>query len=225
MYILHGWTYSAHDTWNPLLDILRARGVELEFLSIPGLTDGTDPVWDLDDYVEWLNAKVGNEKAILYGHSNGGRISIAFAAKYPEKVGKLVIEDSSGIPPSGLRRLKRDVFRSVTKLFGGMARSERLRKFVYKVIRESDYQRASPNMRRTMSNLVSADLRKVLHRITAPTLVVWGAGDKVTTLKDGEAIHRGIRGSKMLVIPDARHSPHITHPQHVADALLTFIAS
>lgn len=225
VFVLHGWTYAAQATWEPLLNMLRTRGLEIEFLAIPGLTDGSDPVWTLDDYVEWLRAKVGNEKAILYGHSNGGRISLAFAAKYPDKVERLIIEDASGIPPEGLRKLKRDISRVLAKSMGVFTRSERLRKLFHRLIRESDYQRASPNMRKTMSNLVGVDLRPVLHKITAPTLIIWGAGDRMTPLKNGETIHQGIAGSKMLVIPDARHSPHITHPQQVADALLAFISS
>lgn len=225
LFILHGWTYAAQDTWKRLLEMLARRSVDFEFLNIPGLSDGSDPVWTLDEYVEWLNKKVGGEKVILFGHSNGGRICLAFAAKYPEKVARLIIEDSSGIPPSGPRKLKRDVFRIVAKSVGAIIRSDGARKLLYKIIRESDYVRASPNMRKTMANLTAVDIRTKLSLITAPTLIIWGAGDTTTPLKAGEAIHRGIRGAKMVVIPGARHSPHITHPLEVAEIVVDFISS
>jgi pimeloyl-ACP methyl ester carboxylesterase len=34
---------------------------------------------------------------VLLGHSNGGRIALAFAEKYPDKVKQLVLIDSAGI--------------------------------------------------------------------------------------------------------------------------------
>ena len=71
-----------------------------------------------------------------------------------------------------------------------------------------------------MANLLSVDLSQVLHKIQCPTLIIWGANDKTTLLSDGELMHRGIRGSRMIVIPDARHSPHITHRDRVLDILM-----
>ncbi len=225
LFILHGWTYDALTTWRPLLTMLTTRNVDFEFLKIPGLTDGTDPVWTVDDYVEWLRVQTAvYDNVMLYGHSNGGRISLAFAAKYPDKVARLILEDSAGIPPSGVRRMKRDFFRLLAKIGGKFIRSEGARALVYKIIRENDYQQASPNMRTTMTNLVSVDLTSYLPKILTPTLIIWGKRDKTTPFKNGLFMNRKIRNSRLLVIPDARHSPHITHPQKVADAVVDFIA-
>ena len=221
--ILHGWTYQT-ETWQPLLAQLRARGVDLEFLLIPGLTDGTNPPpasgWTLDDYIEWLRQKTVNcDKVVLYGHSHGGRVSLAFAAKYPEKVQRLILEDSAGIPPQGWRKFKRDLFRRSAETLGRFVRFEKLRSVMRKAIRASDYANATPEMRKTMSNLVAEDLAKILDRIKCPTLIIWGALDTTTPLADGELMHRGIRGSRMVVLPDARHSPHITHVQKMVDLI------
>ena len=218
LFILHGWTYYAAETWKPLLEMLSARGIDYEFLRIPGLTDGTNPVWTLEDYVQWLEEKTAaHEKIVLYGHSNGGRISIAFTAKHPEKVTRLILEDSAGIPPVGLRKWKRDIFKKIANIGQMFVRSERFRDLFYKIIRESDYRKATPEMRRTMANLLSVDLSLVLHTITCPTLIVWGLNDATTPLSGGKVIHAGIQGSRMIVIPDARHAPHITHTAMIAD--------
>jgi len=224
LYILHGWTYQT-DTWKPLLSTLEARGVDFEFLRTPGLTDHTNPPpaggWTLDDYVEWLKDKTAaNDKVTLYGHSNGGRISLAFAAKYPEKVERLILEDSAGIPPRGLRRVKRDVFRKFAEIGGRFIRFEKLRGIFRKAIRASDYANATPEMRKTMSNLVAVDLGGILHSIKCPTLIIWGAGDTTTPLADGELMHRGIPQSRMRVISGARHGPHITHTKEIADLIV-----
>lgn len=219
LFILHGWTYQTA-TWDALRKLLTERGIDFEFLLIPGLTDGTNPTWTLDNYVEWLKEKTsGHERVILHGHSNGGRISLAFTAKYPEKVARLILEDSAGIPPRGLRRLKRDAFRIGAQTLGKLVRFEKLRGVFRKAIRASDYANATPEMRKTMSNLAAVDLGKILDRIKCPTLIIWGAGDTTTPLIDGELMHAGIHGSRLHVIPDARHSPHITHPKELADRI------
>ena len=217
LFILHGWTYQTA-TWGSVRKLLEERRIDYEFLPIPGLTDGTNPVWTLDDYVEWLEKKtVGEDKVILWGHSSGGRLSLAFAARYPEKVARLILEDSAGIPPRGLRKLKRDAFRTSAQILGRFVRFEKLRGTFRKAIRASDYANATPEMRKTMSNLVAVDLGLILDRITCPTLIIWGKGDKVTPLIDGELMHRGIKNSRLVVLPDARHSPHITHPKETVD--------
>ncbi len=219
IFILHGWTYQT-DTWQPFLEILAERGIDAELLKIPGLTDGMNPVWTLDDYVEWLkNKTAGHEKVILIGHSNGGRISLAFTAKYPEKVARLILEDSAGIPPKGLRVVKRDVFKVIAKIGGVVTQSELMRKILYKIIRESDYQKATPEMRQTMANLGSVDLSTILEKIQIPTLVVWGENDTTTPLANGKLMHEKIRGSRMIIITDAQHSPHITHTNKLADLI------
>ena len=52
----------------------------------------------LEEYVEWLRSKLADERdVVLIGHSNGGRIAIAFADRYPEKISKLILIDSAGI--------------------------------------------------------------------------------------------------------------------------------
>jgi len=225
IFILHGWTYQT-DTWQPLLAMLRERGLDVELLQIPGLTDGTNPVWTLDDYIEWLKEKTAAyDKVILIGHSNGGRISLAFAAMYPEKVERLILEDSAGIPARGLRALKRDVFKVVAKAGGIFTKSATLRRILHKIARENDYQKATPEMRQTMTNLGSVDFSPIFERVVVPTLIIWGEFDTTTPLAAGKHMHEKIRKSRFVVIPGARHSPHITHTRELADFITKDLSS
>ena len=97
IFIIHGWTYTT-DKWNQVVGRLQSSGFEPVLLHVPGLTETTEKALTLDDYVEWLNGKLENEnKLIIIGHSNGGRISLAFANKYPEKINHLILIDSAGI--------------------------------------------------------------------------------------------------------------------------------
>lgn len=218
LFILHGWTYTT-ERWDRLLSLLHERNISYEFLKVPGLTDGTNPTWTLDQYVEWLNQITKGDTVMLYGHSNGGRISLAFAAKYPSHVERLMLEDSAGIPLDGWRLIKKNFFKKLSLAGQIFPKSEGLRKLFYRIIRENDYGRATPEMRQTIANLSSEDLSAVLHKITAPTLVIWGAEDQTTPLSAGKKINAGIRNSRLVVIPGARHSPHATHPDLVADLI------
>lgn len=58
-------------------------------------------VKDYADGVLELMDKLNIEKATLVGHSFGGRIAIYIAAKYPEKVEKLVLVTARVLSPEG----------------------------------------------------------------------------------------------------------------------------
>ena len=66
-------------------------------------------------------------------------------------------------------------------------------------------------------------LRRRLHRVKAPTLIIWGAEDGIVTADYGRAYAAGIRGSQFIVIDDAAHYPHIEQPDAVLAALYSFL--
>lgn len=215
--ILHGWTYSL-DKWERFVDLLRKNEFEVELTKIPGLTQESSEPWNLDKYTNWLNELLGkfDEKVILLGHSNGGRIAINYAIKYPEKVSKLVLIDSAGIFHNELPiRLKRIIFKKISKVGKKFTTSDFLRKVLYKFAREGDYENASENMKKTITDLINTDLRSVLGKIETPTLIIWGENDKITPLKDAYLMNKLIKKSKLQVVKSARHSPFFTNPEEV----------
>lgn len=214
--VLHGWSTET-EKWNPFL-----KEVQGELLKIPGLTEKIKKPWILDDYVQWLNNRI-SKKAILIGHSNGGRIALAFAAKYPEKVEKLILIDSAGIYHKDFYlQLKRLIFKGVAKLGKKITKSNTLKNIIYRLAGESDYNNAGPIAKQTMVNLISSDLTPILDKINTPTLIIWGGKDKVTPLSDGKLMHRKIKGS-ILKIVDARHSPQFTNVTEVAKIIHEYI--
>ncbi len=222
IYILHGWTYSL-EKWKPIIELLNKNGVEVVMLRVPGLTVPHDKVWQLDDYVEWVKGKLEEEELpiVLLGHSNGGRISIAFAAKYPKKIKKLILIDSAGIYHNEFRiKLKRFVFEKLAKIGKGFSDSETLRNMLYKFARVSDYQKADSILRKTMLNLIRTDISNLFPKISAPTTIIWGEKDDTTPLVDGKLMHEQIKGSKLFVICNAKHSPHFTNIEEVGEIIL-----
>jgi pimeloyl-ACP methyl ester carboxylesterase len=222
IYILHGWAYSS-DKWQPFVDFLSTKGIEAKVLRIPGLTAPLQEVWTLTDYVEWLHKELADEKGpvILLGHSNGGRICVAFTSRYPKRVKQLLLIDSAGIYHNELPiRIKRFVFGSIAKFGRKLHESERMRGWLYRLARENDYRRANPVVRKTMHNLISIDLSSKLSAISVPTTIIWGELDTVTPLVDGKLMHDKIVGSTLHVVLGARHSPQFTHVTEVGEEVV-----
>jgi len=243
IYILHGWTYST-EKWQPFVSTLKEHGIDTKIVKIPGLTAPLDRVWDLEDYITWLKKSLDNDlpapsglssgsktgrqekKVILLGHSNGGRIILNFAAKYPEIVRQLILIDSAGIYHNELPiRIKRSVFGTAAKVGKFLTKSEKLRLLLYRFAREKDYYQANPILRKTMNNLHKVDLVSLLKHITVPTLIIWGALDNATPVSDGKMMHERIKNSKLYIISGAKHSPQFTHEKEVTDIITREIFS
>lgn len=225
IFILHGWTRST-EKWQQFIRLAKKAGLNPILLRIPGLTKKTNKTWTLSDYVEWLRKILDqeNKKAIVVGHSNGGRIAIAFAAKYPKKLEQLVLINSAGIHHNEFPiRLKRLIFRAIAKIGKKTTSSEKLRSLLYKAARETDYKNATARMKKTMASLISVDLTFQLSKITTPTLIIWGKLDKITPLSDGKLMHRLMKNSKLCVIEETGHSPHHTHAKKVSEKILSGI--
>jgi len=223
--ILHGWTKN-RDKWQVFLDILKTKGVKAEFLKVPGPTGDLNKVWKLENYIQWLKNITDKEKGkvILIGQSNGGRISVAFANLFPQKVEKLILIDSAGIYHNEISiRIKRIIFKTVAKIGKKITSSKIMKDLLYKFARESDYKDLDENARQTMINLTSVDLRYILPNIQIPTLIIWGEKDRITPLSDGILINSLIKNSKLKIIKDASHSPQYTNPSEIVNLITDFI--
>lgn len=223
--ILHGWGKTL-DKWADFLKLLEKQKIEADILKIPGLTQSLDKVWEIKDYVDWLKNITDKEKGkiILLGHSNGGRIALAFAREFPQKIEKLILVDSAGIYHNELPiRIKRIVFKAIAKIGKKLTSSEKMKNILYKAARESDYKDLDENTRQTMINLISTDIKPILPQIKAPTLIIWGREDKITPLSDGILMNKLIENSEFKIIEDARHSPIFTNADEVAKIIYEYI--
>ena len=221
IFILHGWTYSL-DKWDKFALLLTQNGFAPIFLKIPGLTEESNQIWDIQKYSNWLNGKLSEEKSkvILLGHSNGGRIAAFFAVEHPEKIQNLILINAAGIYHKELfLQIKRFVFGTITGIGKKFTSSETLKNFLYYIAGERDYQKASPNMKLSMINLSHHDLTPYFQKIKVPTLIIWGENDKITPISDANLMHKLISGSKLKVIKEARHSPFYTHPAEVVEVI------
>lgn len=221
IFILHGWATSI-DRWKKFLEVLEKKGFLPVMLKIPGLTAPLDKPWKIEDYTEWLKEIVSKEKGkvVLLGHSNGGRICLQFASKNPQRIEHLFLLDSAGIFHNEMKiRFKRTIFKTITKLGRFISSSEKAREILYRAARESDYKNANVTMRETFRNLHNIDLLPVIPSISVPTTIIWGENDKITPLKDGLIMNNLIKNSRLIIIKNAKHSPHFTHPEEVSEKI------
>lgn len=223
VFIIHGWT-AAKETkakWQPFIDLLTERGFEATFLGLPGLLKPLDESWNLDQYVEWVHAKVKKDKpVILIGHSFGGQVATRLSYLHPKDVSKLVLIDSSGIPDLRWTSwLKRQVFLYLAKLGKPLASIAPLRNIFYKFVGERDYYKATPAQRKTMQQVIRTDLRPIAPNVQQPTLIIWGEHDQTTPLVMGQTFLQLLPQSTLNIIASARHSPQYTHTQEVVGAI------
>lgn len=190
------------------------------------------------------------DTATVVGHSLGGGIAMQFAYQFPERVERLVLVSSGGLgrevsplvrsaalpgselvmpllasPPArgaarvlgaALRAAGRDPgtdLREVARSVGSLADGGARRAFVGTVRSLLDHR----------GQRVSATDRLYLAE-DVPTLVVWGARDRIIPVDHGRAAAEAIRGSRLEVFHAAGHFPHIDEPRRFADLVVGFVA-
>lgn len=227
IYILHGWSVDSENKkkWQHFISTLRDSGCEVTFLGIPGLSSPLEEVWNLDDFVKWLEKELPrNEKVIVLGHSFGGQIAIKFSALFPERIKKLILIDSAGIRDHAvIPTIKRKIFLIAAKVGKLLFPIPIFKTLLYTLARERDYHNASPLLKRTMSNILDEEVVHHLPQISTETLIIWGENDKVTPLKLATIFKEKIKHSTLIVIEAARHSPQFTHTKLVSKHVIDFI--
>lgn len=226
LFILHGWTYDT-DKWQPFMDGLHKAGLNARMLHVPGLTAPLAVAWEPENYVSWLDTiiRTTGGKAVLLGHSNGGRLCLWYALAHPERVDRLILIDSAGVPRRDiLTRLKRAGFGAVARTGKRITSSPVLRDLLYRIAGVRDYNTSSPVMKRTMTNLIAADIKLPLEKIAVPVTVIWGKYDTITPLTDGKEIARRIPHATLTVVPEARHAPQFTDPERLVQMVVNAVS-
>lgn len=217
--IMHGWGCNMH-TVESIARILEP-GMRVLNVDLPGHGESDEPaeIWGIDDFTRLMEKFIdtlGLQNVSLLGHSFGGRIGILLASR---NIGihKLVLVDSAGIKPVRkpgyymkvytYKTLKRVLPALLGKKTGGLL----LEKYRGKA-GSADYRNSSPMMRGIMSKCVNEDLKGVMPRIKAPTLLIWGADDTATPLSDAKTMERLIPDAGLVNFPGCGHYSFLDNP-------------
>jgi pimeloyl-ACP methyl ester carboxylesterase len=152
LYIIHGWTYTV-EPWKNTLKMLETRGLKVKMLHVPGLTEPSDKIYTIDDYVKWADAQIP-DGAIALGHSNGGRILLNLCSKKPEKLKYLILLDAAGIYEPSVRK---KLVEGLAKIGKPLKKVKIIDKAFHKVTGSTDYSRAPENMKHTLANMIESD--------------------------------------------------------------------
>lgn len=230
---LHGWGASG-GLFGRMLDVVGERYFVLA-PDLPGFGGSEEPSepWDVDGFVRFVLTFLepfAPKKAVLFGHSFGGRICLKLGARtdLPFSVEKMVLFDAAGIlPKRGLSyRCKVGTYKlgkrflslpPVRKLFPDALERFRSGKG------SSDYAAASPVMKACLVKAVNEDLSPLLPKIAPSTLLIWGENDTATPLSDGLRMEKEIPDAGLVRLPGVGHFSFAEDPYTCERVVRSFL--
>lgn len=218
LYVIHGWTYTV-EPWRTTFAILKKNGIRVKMLNVPGLTEESDKVFTIDDYVEWADQQIP-DGAVALGHSNGGRILLNLCAKKPEKLKYLILLDAAGIyEPSARKRF----VEKMAKIGKPLKKVLVVDKVFHRITGSTDYSKAPENMKKTLANMLESDKTLDLSKVETPTYILWGKKDTTTPPRQATAMYEKLPHAELKFYAKWTHAPYISDPEGLARALTTLI--
>jgi pimeloyl-ACP methyl ester carboxylesterase len=240
--MIHGFAASLH-TWEPWAQAL-AGPFRVLRLDLPGSgLSAPDARGNYRDArtVALLRALLdqrGIRRAHLLGHSIGGRIAWTFAATHPERVDRLVLLAPDGFASPGFAYGQAPEVPAMLGLMRYVLPAPLLRMNLAPAYadpatltdamhtRYHDLLRA-PGSRQAllerMRQTVLVDPVPLLHRIQAPTLLLWGDRDAFIAPANAEDFLRALPQARLVRLPGVGHVPQEESPQAGLDAVRSFL--
>src|SRR5215471_10932029 len=199
--LLHG-LMGRMDHWEETLEIL-GDGCRAIALSLPIVEIGRHVVRFLD--------AIDIPRAVIGGNSLGGHVALELALSHPDRVSGLVLTGSSGLFERGFTR---GVPHRPTEAYV----REKMEEVVF------DPQLVTPewveSVRRVVTSTSSVlrvlrfaraakrhNVEERLAEIVAPTLLVWGAEDRITPPEVAHRFHALLPDSRLTFLPRCGHAP------------------
>lgn len=184
---------------------------------------------------QFLSA-LGLQRVHLVGHSMGGFIASAYAARYPDEVITLGLIAPHGMVEPVASELFRDVAKGDNWLVAtSHPEFDRLLNYVFAkrpyapkaVLRYlADHAiRNSGKSARIFAEMQTNDPPLVarLPNITAPALIIWGDQDRVLHVSCADLFCKGIKKSEVMIIPGSGHMPLVEDAGACSKAWLAFV--
>jgi pimeloyl-ACP methyl ester carboxylesterase len=224
---------------------LRTVAIDLPgFGASPPLPGGGFDLGVVCERVEAVIAELGLERPAMLGHSLGGGVAVRYASERPGALRALVLLAPAGLIATGavrpswrrprLHALGRTLLRAAIPLVVSDAFRERAFARVVgdPAALDADLARelaqGAVHGRSTPAagiEIVHAGLRDRLGALTLPTLVIWGARDRVVSPGYAEPLRDALAAGRLLLLAEAGHVPMCEQPDAVAAAVLDLLRS
>lgn len=244
--LLHGTSSSLH-TWDGWVQGLQARHrvitLDLPGFGLTGPRADADYRGDADArFVLAVLDALDVPRCVLGGNSLGGEIAWRVATLAPQRVTKLVLVDAAGLPADGasvplgwrlarvpgLNRLlqwvlpRALVVQGLVQAWGDPAgiTDELVDRHFELTLRDGN-RRAL--VQRLQQRAPGADAERIAS-VQQPTLLLWGAEDRMIPPAAAHEFQRRIAGSELQVFDGLGHLPHEEDPSRTLAALQAFLA-
>ena len=200
-----------------------------------GLSDRTVGVPTLEERMDDVRAvmdAVGSQQAALFGISEGGAMSVLFAATYPERTRALVLYGTYGhfsswvVPPDRIEA-------ALVRMEKNWGTGESLRLFAPSVASDETFKLswarferlgASPSAVVALMRMNSEiDVRPILPSIRVPTFIIHRQGDVRVNVEAGRFMARQIPNAKYLELPGSDHMLWTGETERVLDEVEEFL--
>jgi pimeloyl-ACP methyl ester carboxylesterase/DNA-binding CsgD family transcriptional regulator len=211
-----------------------------------GLSDRGVGELSLDRFVADLEAVVDGlklERFALLGISMGAPIAVAYAAKHPNRVSRLVLHGGfhrsylSSPNPDPRVREEADVLWKSARLGWGSGSPALRQVFVAKLMGESTeaQRQAFEELQRVTSTadvaekylraMFAFDVKDLAPRVSCPTLAFHSRGDQLVLLEQGRKLAALIPGARFVPLDSKNHVPFREEPawQVLVAALRSFL--
>jgi pimeloyl-ACP methyl ester carboxylesterase len=177
---------------------------------------------------EYLDRFVQSPPYHLVASSLGGQISVEYAARYPEKVGKLVL-----LCPSGFGSVERfPVMEGArSKNYQGLVESTfynrrraspRIMKYYEQMFASKPWRRA---VFETVRGTKSHSVREKLSTFDRPALVICGREDRIV---DPHAVYEAVKeipNYRFVMVPHCGHAPQLERPRLINRLVVDFLSA
>jgi pimeloyl-ACP methyl ester carboxylesterase len=231
---LHGGDYVAQNQL--FLDRL-AKRFRVVMPRHPGFGNTPRPTWfrTVGDiaylYLDLLD-RLDLRNVMLAGSSFGGWVALEIAVRSTERIARLALIDSLGVKFGG--REDRDI----ADIYALPAEEVLRRLFVDPARVVPDYSKLDDNEALLIARdreatalygwkpyMHNPALVHWLHRITRPTLVLWGDEDDVAAPAYGERLAAALPNARFELVTGAGHFPQIEQPDAIAAAIERFASA
>ena len=228
MVFLHGLV-GLNDHWDDVAKRIhshcRCIMVELPLLDLTGDDCSIDGAVALT--TRFLEQHV-REPSTLVGNSFGGHVALRIAIERPDLVNGLVLAGASGlierttVKEVQIRPSREWLEEKIGELFydrSKMAPTDVDR--AYRELNQRGHARAMVKLSRSARRNHLGDR---IHKISAPTLIIWGRQDVVTPPEACCEFQQKIKDSRVIWFDKCGHAPMLECPVEFSDALREFVA-